>query len=120
MYKLPNQGIKWITKGKIWLLGVFLLFFLSHLLSVYRSLSTGRWEMDQARAGQGKTERDLDNAGGDRNAGRYRGQTRLTGTSSVICVFFLLNSSTHSSSFQLPLFPQSATIGRAGRDVINA
>ena len=79
-----------MTKSKIWLLDVFMLFFLSRLLSVYRSLSAGRREMDQARAGRGKTERDRDNAGGDSSAGRYRGAG--TPDRYIFCYFCILST----------------------------
>ena len=66
----PRFGM---TKGKVWLIVAFLLLFLSHFLSVYRSLPTGIQEMDQTWVGLDETERDRDNVGGDSNAGQYQG-----------------------------------------------
>ena len=109
----PSLGT---TKGKIWFLDVFLLFFLSHLISDYRSLSTGGREMDQVRTGQGKQSGIGTTRATTAMQDGIREQARQESTSSVVFVFFLLTASTHSSSFWLPLFPQNVTIGRAGRD----
>ena len=90
----------WDDKGMIWLFDVF-LFFLSHLLSVYRSLLAGRRDMDQARAIWSKTERDRDrdNTGSNSNGGRYR----RAGTPDryLFCYFCILNSSMYSLLFFL-------------------
>ena len=49
---------------------------------------------------------------------RTRGQTGPTGTYSFVFLFFLLSSSSHSSSFRLSLLPRSTTMswGGTGRD----
>ena len=112
----PRFGM---TKGSIWLIVVCLMFFLSHLLSVCRSLSTGRWEMDQVRAGRGETDRDRDNAGGDSNAGRHRGAD--TPDRYIFCYFCILYTHLlYSLVFFLVASFSAECNNRAGRDVTNA
>ena len=92
----PRFGM---TKGKIWLIVKFLLFFLWHLLCPpFPStracwLGDGRWIREE-RDGE-KQSRTGTTRTATATQGGTKGQVRPTCTSSVMFAFFLLTSSTH-------------------------